>query len=81
VLGGLDCTILPSNSLTPTLSKMRKDARMQAVLRDQRLLGWGVSPQHDAVFYDFIRQSNNSWTNPHRAGEAGRGGGSRQWHR
>jgi hypothetical protein len=61
VLGGLDCTILPSNPLIPTLSKMRKDARRQAVLRDQRLLGWGVSPQHDAVFHDFIRQSNNSY--------------------
>jgi Phage integrase family len=41
VLGGLDCTILPSDPLTPTLSKMRKGARMQSVLRDQWLLGVG----------------------------------------
>jgi len=37
VLGGLDCTTLQSNSLPPTLSKKGKGARMQAVLRDQRL--------------------------------------------
>ena len=38
---GLDCTILPSNILTPVLRGIRKGARMQAVLRGQRLLGGG----------------------------------------
>ena len=35
----LGCTILPSKVLTPTLSQMRKGARMQAVLRGHRLPG------------------------------------------
>ena len=39
----LGCTTLQSNPLRPTLSQMRKGARMQAVLRGQRLLGEGSS--------------------------------------
>jgi Phage integrase family len=37
----LGCTILQSNPLTPVLRGMRKGAKMQAVLRGQRLLGVG----------------------------------------
>jgi hypothetical protein len=40
----LDCTILQPNILTPVLSGMRKGARMQAVLKGQRLLGVGSQP-------------------------------------
>jgi hypothetical protein len=47
-IGGLNsrvrmvgCTTLQSNPLRPTLSEMRKGARMQAVLRGRRLLGAG----------------------------------------
>jgi hypothetical protein len=34
----LDCKIVQSNPLTPTLSSMSKGARVQAVLRGRRLL-------------------------------------------
>jgi hypothetical protein len=51
----------PMNPLTPCLSGMSKGARMQAILRGERLLGWGVSLQHAAGFHDSIRQSNRRW--------------------